>query len=586
MKFLAFALAVALGVGSPANAIGLEDRTLSNHPPVSSASPGGLSTSNLPNPSITQLSSLVMPILVLSGRSASGEALTVVAGPNPEGLVFSYKWFSGGRSVAWVTGNRYLLTGADVGRTVSVLVQGAKAGQPPVSQTLSTQGNVSGGPGITPSVWSTTGGLTSFEVTQRNLSGQTISSFNLEIAHDVLLACPTSCKINAQAVRSGASPNVSFGVTLLLRNSSGLTVASQYIFLSNASPRANFSFDLTANQLPLLGSGSFSIIPSLSGLTSRELFTTRAASLIEVFRGQNASQFRSPTIQLDPSVRSTSQDTVRGPGGSILFSYALPLSVDTITECAPLVIYVAPISLTSGAPDSTTLNASDVRISLRSPSGTQLEEIAVTGKRGEWATLSRDFRFETKVCGLTTQLGQTQTVLTQLELYYYAFNQTFTSTLNFQTVFTGGLRWTSVNCFLGEDGMVVEAHQPTCPAGWTQTTARVIGNKIMMTSINCLRDKDLRVIRAPEPVCPPGYSITRLPVRDGKLIPKTLVCNKGETVRVISDPFPECPRGFAVTTRPVKNGKLVPITITCTKGVLLKRVTAAFPRCPAGYNRR
>jgi hypothetical protein len=223
---------------------------------------------------------------------------------------------------------------------------------------------------------------------------------------------------------------------------------------------------------------------------------------------------------------------------------------------------------------------------LRDPSGTPLEEIAVTGKRGEWGTLSKDFRFEAKVCGLTTQLGRTQAVATQIDFSYFAFNQTFTSTLNFQTIFTGGLSWSSINCYLGEEGKVVEAHKPTCPAGWTQTTARVIGNKIAMSSINCLKGKDLEIIRAPEPVCPPGYSITRLPVKDGKLVPKTLVCNKGETVRVISDPFPECPKGFSVTTRPVKNGKLVPITITCTKGVLVKRVTAAFPKCPAGYNRR
>lgn len=530
-------------------------------------------------------SQVAMPILVLSGRPAAGETLTVVSGPNPDGLALTFNWYSGGRHIWWISGNKYPVTGTDVGRSVSVTVQGVKSGQAPVVQTLSTQGSVVGGPGITPSVWSRTGGLTSFGVTQRSLSGLTTANFNVEVSHDVKVTCPNSCQISAQAVRSGASANVTFGVTLLLRNSFGATVASQYVLLSDAAPLANISFNLTASQLPSLGSGNFTIAPSTSGLSSREVITTRETSTIEVFRGQNASLFRPPSIQLNPSVRSVRQDTVKSPEGSILFSYVLPIAADTVTECAPLVLYVAPISLTSGSPDSTTINATDLRVAVKNPSGGGLDELAVTGKRGEWSSQSKDFKFELKVCGLTTQLGRTQSVMTQLDFSYYAFSQTFTSTLSFQTVFTGGLIWTSINCYSGEDGLVVEAHQPVCPLGWTQTTAPVIGNKIRMISINCLKGRDFQVVRAPEPVCPPGYSITNLPVKNGKLVPKTLVCNKGEVVRVISDPFPECPSGFSITTRAVKNGKLVPITISCTKGKLLKRVSGAFPKCPAGFAR-
>lgn len=587
MKFFSLALAAVLAtgflVGPPAIANVSEQSAA--HTSFQMSPPSVAPSSNSLNSSSRVESQAGMPVLVLSGRPSAGETLTVVSGPNPEGVALSFMWYSGGRHISWITGNRYPLTGADVGRTVSVTVQGAKAGQPPVVQTLSTQGNVLGGPGITPSVWSSTGGLTSFGVIQRSLSGQTVSNFNVEIAHDVRMACPNSCRISGQAVRSGASANVSFGVTLLLRNSFGSTIASQFVLLSDATPLARFSFDLSSSQLPSVGSGTFTIAPSNAGLSSRESLTTRETSVIEVFRGQNVSQFRPPVVQFEPSVRSVRQDTVKSSAGSILFSYVVPIAIDTLTECAPLVLYVAPISLTNGTPDSTTANASDLRLIVANPAGVRLDDLSVTGNRGEWGSQSKDFRFEVKVCGLTTQLGRSQTVTTQLDFSYYAFSQNFTSTLSFQTTFTGGLRWSSVNCYSGEAGMVVEAHQPVCPAGWTQTTAPVIGNKIRMISINCLRGKDFQVIRAPEPVCPPGFSITNLPVKNGKLVPKTLTCNKGEVVRVISDPFPECPSGFSITTRAVKNGKLVPITISCTRGNLLKRVSAAFPKCPAGFSR-
>ena len=67
----------------------------------------------------------------LTGTPEVGRTLTVTAGTWTTGTTFGYRWLADGSAISGATGTSYVLTSADVGRTVTVEVTGTKTNSPP-----------------------------------------------------------------------------------------------------------------------------------------------------------------------------------------------------------------------------------------------------------------------------------------------------------------------------------------------------------------------------------------------------------------------------------------------------------------------
>jgi hypothetical protein len=229
-----------------------------------------------------------------------------------------------------------------------------------------------------------------------------------------------------------------------------------------------------------------------------------------------------------------------------LWQYAAPLSVKVMQECAILPIYIAPQSLQDGSfKDPTTQSAADATVSVFGSNGVLREKVSLFGARGDWNTMLVGNRLDIKACDLKNKKGDRETLRIQLDLRYDALNFESTYSTSLSVSMIGNLTFTTINCYRGVEGLTIYDYKPSCPSGWTQTSAEVKNGKVVMTTINCLKGADVEVVTAPEPSCPSGYSITDRKVKDGELVPWTITCTKGLSVRKITGVFPKCPSGYS-----------------------------------------
>jgi lysophospholipase L1-like esterase len=78
---------------------------------------------------------MLTPTPTVVGTAALDETLTVATGAWDPGVVLTYQWLRSGASIPGETGNRHVVTAADVGAQLAVRVTGTKPGATPVSRT-------------------------------------------------------------------------------------------------------------------------------------------------------------------------------------------------------------------------------------------------------------------------------------------------------------------------------------------------------------------------------------------------------------------------------------------------------------------
>lgn len=509
------------------------------------------------------------PNPTLSGNFVAGQYLTVIPGSWGPGVAFTYKWYSNGAEIQGATSDRYLLSFADVGKTLRAEVTGQKSEIDRAVRFIESTSAITDQITAPASQGGIPQGFTSFNVTeqgqvydtvQRRFVTREVNNYNVNLNHPTVVICGESssffstCSFRVSASWAGPlfeSFELFSETVRLVRISDRTLLDTDFIFLSTSSSSSSDTLDF---------SFSISSLSTQNGLNQYQLEITDAgtgqvlrplgASSIQIIRGPNSYgqelRFSSPDAALSAPTRST---VFRGGTSAnpnwILWQYAYPTQVSVRQACAVIPFFVAPQSMVDGSlDDPTTKAAADATFTVYGSDGLIREKVSVNGSRGDWFSVAGGNKVDLKVCGLRTQRGIQETLRVQIDLRYDAFNQesTFSTSANIQL--TGSLVFTRINCFRGEEGQVINAHQPTCPEGWTQTKAKVRDGRVEMKTVNCLAGRDLRVVRAPEPKCPEGYEPTRLAVRDGKLVPWTITCRKGFSKTTVRGVFPSCPAGY------------------------------------------
>jgi hypothetical protein len=491
------------------------------------------------------------PSMSITGSLTSGQRIMASIGYWGPNVTLAYQWYSGGQRIRGATSEKYLLTGADVGKVVSVQVTASKSGESAYVSTLETTQAIVAQPSFSPSQGSRSSTTTSLQIVETNYLNEEISNYTVTIYHDQEVVCTSTCNVSARASWSGTmGQSSSLSTTVYLRDPSGSNVASSSLYLTPNVISDDISFSIPSYSLSGGVIKDYALMIDSGSLGSRKTLTRLTNVGVTVIKGPNISKYTQIASTFDSAVKSKVQESVfSGPNYSPewgIWSLAAPSDIQVMAECMPVQIYAAPLSLRTGSADGTANYAADAKVTIRNQSGQIVESLAVQGSNGGWFNYP-SYGLETKVCGLTTKKGVQEYLNVTVDLSYDAFDLNWTTSRSFSVLMTGGLKWTSINCFKGSAGKVVTGYKPTCPSGWTQTKAKVIGKKIQMTTLNCLKGTKVKVVKAPEPKCPAGYS---------------------------------------TTTMKVNNGKLVPWTITCTKGVLVKKVTGVFPSCPSGYTKR
>lgn len=493
------------------------------------------------------------PAMSIYGSNIAGQKLTVNSGYWGTEVSLSYQWLSGDERVRGATASTYLLTGADVGKQVSVEVTASRQGEDSVTFSVDATGVTGAQPAASASSYSASTSTTQYQVVETDYSDEEIANYVISIRHPNQLLCTSSyCTLNATATWAGTlSTYTSVGASVYLKNAAGQQVSSSYLYLySNGSQVDDLSFSIPYTQA--VGSqASYTIEIDPNSWSSREAATPISTGITTVIRGPNTANHRYLSPNFDSAVLSSGNERlVQGSTSSptwVLWNFAYPTSMKVMSSCMPVEIYAAPISLASGLADGTANTFADVTVRITNRYGTNLESLSVIGSSGGWNQVGTSYLLQTKVCGLSTKQGVNDNLTISLSFNYDNFDLGQTNSISRNLAVQGGLKWTSINCYKGTAGQTITEYKPSCPDGWTQTTAKIIGNKVQMTTLNCLKGTSVKVVTAPEPKCPSGYEVTKLAV---------------------------------------KNGKLVPWTITCTKGVLVKKVTGVFPSCPSGYTKR
>lgn len=83
------------------------------------------------------------PVPTITGSAKTGKKLTAKSWTwTPSPVALSYQWQRNGASISGATSSTYVLRGADVGKSISVVVRGSKSGYTPVSKTSARTGVV------------------------------------------------------------------------------------------------------------------------------------------------------------------------------------------------------------------------------------------------------------------------------------------------------------------------------------------------------------------------------------------------------------------------------------------------------------
>lgn len=491
------------------------------------------------------------PNMSITGSLTAGQRIQASIGFWGADVSLTYQWYSGGQRIRGATSDKYLLTGADVGKLVSVQVTATRAGEPSLVSTLETSQTIGTQPSSSASQGSRSSTITSLQIVETNYLNQEISNYVVTIYHDQEVICTTTCNVSARATWSGTmGQSSSLSTTVYLRDPAGSNIASSSLYLTPNIISDDISFSIPSYSLSGGDIKDYALMVDSGSLGSRKTLTRLTNVGVTIIKGPNTSKYTQIASTFDSAVKSKLEESVfSGPSYSpewAIWSLAAPSQIQVMAECMPVQIYAAPLSLRTGSADGTANYAADAKVTIRNQAGQIVESLAVYGSNGGWFN-HPGYGLETKACGLNTKKGVREYLTVTVELSYDAFDLNWSTSRSFSVLMVGGLKWTSINCYKGTAGKVITGYKPVCPSGWTQTKAKVIGKKIQMTTLNCLKGTTVKVVKAPEPKCPTGYSVT------------TLKVNKG---------------------------KLVPWTITCTKGVLVKKVTGVFPSCPSGYTKR
>lgn len=506
------------------------------------------------------------PTFTNSYSYAAGQYLTVFPGYWGQGVTFSYKWYSNGVLIRGATSDKYLLTQADVGRTLRVEVTGSKSESDSATKVLETQRPITEQSTFGTSQGYIGSSVSSFNVREtgsvynsvtRSYEIKEINNYDVRISHPTEVICTqsiysSSCSFEATASWTGTFDNYEsfFEQVKLVRISDNRQVDYEYVSLSTSlSSSDTLSFTVYSSSLTR-NSATDRYRLEISDAGYNQTLTRQSTPTISFISGPNTAGSQLTYQVTDQAVTASQRGLVYQGGTSqspqwTLWQYATPTNVKVMQECAVLPIYLAPQSLKDGSlSDSVTQRASDATVTVYGGNGSIREKITINGSRGDWSNLLSGNRLDIKVCDLKKMKGSEETLRLQLDLRYDAFNfeAQYSATMSIKML--GNMVYTKINCYKGEAGMTINDYKPTCPEGWTETTANVENGKVEMTTLNCLKGRDLKVITAPEPECPAGYEVTNLKVKDGELVPWTIICRKGFDKKTITAVFPSCPAGY------------------------------------------
>lgn len=509
------------------------------------------------------------PQPTLYGSYMAGTFVTVNAGYWGQGVTLSYKWYLNGLLVRGANSDKYLLTQADVGKTLRAEITGKKSEADVGERSIETPGPITPQAATSASQGSVFEGSAAFNIvetdsvynsTTRQYEEKEVNNYNVTISYPSVVVCePTSsysyssCTFEANVGWAGTFDSYeSFVETAkLVRVNDGAQVASASIYLSKllGSETNKLTFRIPFSSLRSNNSlNSFTIQISDAGYD--QTLTSLGSTQVQLITGPNNSS-GAMNYQVTDQAITQSQAGYVYKGGTAsnpqwtLWQYATPSSVKVMQECAVLPIYLAPQSLEDGSlKDPRTQRAADATISIYGQNGALRERVSVIGSRGDWTTLFVGNRLDIKACDLKIKKGEKETLRIQLDLRYDALNFEATHSTSLNISMIGNMTFTTINCYKGAEGLIITAYKPACPSGWTKTSAEVEDGKVVMTTINCLKGTDVEVVTAPEPSCPAGYEVTQRKVRDGKLVPWTITCTKGLSVRKIIGVFPKCPAGY------------------------------------------
>ena len=105
---------------------------------------GTMTQSVLP---VRQVPSVDSSVPTISGSAVAGQKLTAKPGAWTSGAAFTYQWSADGAAIPGATSASFTLTTAQLGKSVTVTVTGAKNGYTAVSQTSAATAKVKGKPG-------------------------------------------------------------------------------------------------------------------------------------------------------------------------------------------------------------------------------------------------------------------------------------------------------------------------------------------------------------------------------------------------------------------------------------------------------
>ena len=510
------------------------------------------------------------PQPTLSGASQAGQFLTVNPGYWGQGVTFSYQWLLNDFLVRGATTDKYLLTQADVGKTLRVEVVGQKPAGVSVTRTVENTRPITAQTAATLSQGSIPQTSTTYNVvetdsmynsTTRQYEDKEVNNYNVSISYPSVVICDSSssysyssCSFEADVSWAGTFDSYEYFIETakLVRVSDGTQVASSSIYLSKllSNDTDKLTFNIFSGSLkPDDSLNSFTIQISDAGYD--QTLTSLGSGQVRLLRGPNRSTAPMGYQVTDQAVTKSQTGYVYSGGTAsspqwTLWQYATPSSVKVMQECAILPIYLAPQSLQDGSlKDPTTQSSADATVSIIGSNGVLREKVSVIGSRGDWNTMLVENRLDIKACDLKNEKGDKETLRIQLDLRYDALNFESIYSTSLSVSMIGNMTFTTINCYKGTEGLTINGYKPSCPSGWTQTSAEVRDGKVILTTINCLKGANVEVVTAPEPACPSGYSITERKVRDGELVPWTITCTKGLSVRKITGVFPRCPSGYS-----------------------------------------
>lgn len=506
------------------------------------------------------------PNPTISGSLVAGQVISVVTGNWGNLVTFSYKWYSNDVLIRGANSDRYLLTYADVGKVLKVEVKGSKSSDDQATRFVETSTAISeqGVSGASQgNSYQTSTGFNVVEQsnvynsTTRKYEIKEVNNYNISLSQPSTVICAPSssyystCSFKVSATWGGTfDAYESFSQTVrLIRISDRSLLDTDSLYLSSYFSTDSLEFSFSNSSL----SSNNSLNQYRLEITSagyNQTLTANGAGVTQIIRGPNT---QGPNLSFSSSDRAISQSqsgfgyqggTASAPNW-VVWKYAAPYKVKVMQACAILPIYVAPQSIVDGSlTDQTTRSASDATISIFGGNGQLREKLIINGSRGDWDRLIVGNKVDVKVCGLNMQKGKVENLRLQLDLRNDAYNLEASSSTSLQIQMIGNMKFTKINCYLGEDGKTINAYKPACPEGWTQTKAKVSKGKVAMKTLNCLAGRDLEIVRAPEPVCPEGYEVTKLSVKNGKLVPWSIVCRKGFGKKIVKGVFPACPAGY------------------------------------------